>query len=469
MRIDVSRSLSCTIEITDFEPSVTKMRNRMFTLVGEELDANGFKWCTSLAAPNASIYGIPYCAGRSVKFDPVDKSMTEIGPDFGYGSRKWKGGAITGNGIIYCPPCKGLDHGILKIDTNTDNVTILDFNRFPEQGCEPMWNSCALALDGCIYFMPCKANHIMKLDPNNNDAMTSVGDDLSDHNVRFKYSGTIVGIDGCVYGIPNYSKRIVKYDPINGTTSFLGEVTFYFCCGNGCLGSDGCIYTLLSNGTVLKINTTTQSFHSFGIEINKTSFNGFGNAILGIDGCIYWPPCNTTKILKCDPHLNLTQLVGHDFGTRDDHKWVGGCATSDGIIYCLPSSTNKILAIDPLKEYTLSLKNNMEEHPEEFGCIFQPSDDIPDETHFDRAVTKFGQRKVLDLLEKSMRPVHQFCSTTNLSPFMIAASCKGSHISVIYYLIRNLSLSVFRTLDSSSIYGLEGKSVGIKKRKCNFY
>ena len=41
-----------------------------------------------------------------------------------------------------------------------------------------MWVSCALALDGCIYFMPYDAHHIMKLDPNNGDAMSSVGDDL---------------------------------------------------------------------------------------------------------------------------------------------------------------------------------------------------------------------------------------------------------------------------------------------------
>ena len=39
-----------------------------------------------------------------------------------------------------------------------------------------LWTSCAVALDGCIYFMPHNARRLMKLDPNNNDAMTSVGD-----------------------------------------------------------------------------------------------------------------------------------------------------------------------------------------------------------------------------------------------------------------------------------------------------
>ena len=41
--------------------------------------------------------------------------------------------------------------------------------------------------------MPYNARRIMKLDPNNSDAMTSVGNDLGDGHA--KYSGTVVGID----------------------------------------------------------------------------------------------------------------------------------------------------------------------------------------------------------------------------------------------------------------------------------
>ena len=37
-----------------------------------------------------------------MKFNPVDKSNTHIGPDFG-GGFKWLKGAMTDNGIIYCP------------------------------------------------------------------------------------------------------------------------------------------------------------------------------------------------------------------------------------------------------------------------------------------------------------------------------------------------------------------------------
>ena len=175
------------------------MSNVITSLLGEKLEGEGRKWLGNVAAPNGSIYGIPYNARRVAKFNPADKSITDIGPDFGGDGAKWTRGAMTNGGVIFCLPYNSLTNGILKIDTNTDNVTVLDVNLLPERGYY-MWKSCAAAVDGCIYFMPCHARRIMKLDPNNNDAMSSVGDDLV--GVRNKYVGTVVGIDGCVYGIP---------------------------------------------------------------------------------------------------------------------------------------------------------------------------------------------------------------------------------------------------------------------------
>merc|ERR1719457_390649 len=140
-----------------------------------------------------------------------------------------------------------------------------------------------------MYFMPACANRIMKLDPNNNDAMSSVGDDLGDE--RWKYRGTVVGIDGCVYGIPRNSKRILRYDPINDTTSFVGEEADedFGCNGNGVLGRDGCIYAVNDDGEVLKIDSTNNSHCIIRsrVELDHDEI-GWGDAILGIDGCIYW-------------------------------------------------------------------------------------------------------------------------------------------------------------------------------------
>ena len=111
-------------------------------------------------------------------------------------------------------------HGVLKIDTNTDTVIELDAHLLPEQG-RCVCVSCVTAIDGCIHILPCNARRTMKVDPNNNDAISSVGDDLGRGSC--KYIGTAVGIDRCMYGMPCYTNRIVKYDPMNDITAFFSR------------------------------------------------------------------------------------------------------------------------------------------------------------------------------------------------------------------------------------------------------
>ena len=146
--------------------------------------------------------------------------------------------------------------------------------------------------------MPAHADRIMKIDPNNGDAMSSVGDHLRGDWIDYdKYIGTVVGIDGCVYGIPDSCSRIVKYDPINDITSFVGEEADFDCNGNGILARDGCTYVAVGAGRVLKIDTTNNSHCIVGntvesdcteYEFGYTEFDSeWGDAILGIDGCVY--------------------------------------------------------------------------------------------------------------------------------------------------------------------------------------
>ena len=446
------------------------MTNLISTLVGEERITQGSYW-DSVSAPNGCIYGIPSGARRVIKFNPVDKSITYIGPDFG-DEWKWMRGAMADSGIIYCPPFNS--HGILKIDTNTDTVTKLDVNLLPERGTYSMWDSCAAALDGCIYFVPSKANRIMKLDPHNNDAMTSVGDDVAR---GCNFIGTVVGIDGCVYGMPEYSRRIIKYDPVNDTTSFVGEEPDknFECYGNGTLGRDGCIYALAKGDRILKIDTANNSHCFVGNSIQSDhSGNGWCEAILGIDGCIYWAPFHAKRTLKYDPHTNQTSLVGCDFGSERSHKWSNGALAADGVIYCIPMSFNQVLAIDPLGEFLETISANMEEHPETFGFLFQTIEVNPkkklSKTHFDHAVVKFGQKKVFEVLDQAMKPVNVYCQETNLFPFMIVASYKESTLSAINHLLcRDLSWvnNCTRSLEGKGKTTLVNKKLHHKKRKHN--
>ena len=432
------------------------MVNAISTLIGEELEGEGY-YGGAVASNNGYIYGIPCSARRVIKFNPLDKSMTHIGPDLGSGY-KWTRCAMTDSGVIYCTPC-GRRRGILKIDSNTDTVTVLDFNLLPGQG-RCTWLSCAAALDGCIYFMPYMASRIIKLDPNNNDAISSVGDYLGLGND--KYVGTVVGIDGCVYGIPKKTTRVVRYDPINDTTSYVGEIAdiCFDCTGNGALGRDGCIYAITRGDIILKIDTTNNS-HSFVGNSVESSHGGeysWSDAVLGIDGCMYWHPYHAHRILSYDPHADHTSLVGDDFG-YDVFKWYGGSLASDGVIYCFPRYATRILSIDPWKEYTSSLESKMKEHPEQIGCLFQPSDDIPNETKFVRAVTKFGYKKVMRVLEACMPPADRLFAVSNLHPFMIAACYKSSDISVIYHFLLKAPFLVPCISDSSN-YEKDGSKKG---------
>ena len=428
------------------------MSNALTTLVGEEWEDED-KWSGIFAAPNGSVYGIPATVYQVLKFNPVDNFETHIGPEFSDGfGYNWLRGVITNSGVIYCTPYKA-NRGILKIDTNTDTFTKLELDNslLPEQvlvvlrrfDMSELWLSCALALDGCIYFMPCRARRIMKLDPNNNNAMSSVGDDLG--GGYDKYCGTVVGIDGCVYGIPFKSNRIVKFNPIHDTTSYVGEpADEAFNCSprDGAVARDGCIYAVTKDGRVLKIDPINNA-HCFienSIESEHRGM-GWGDAILGIDGCIYWPPYHARRILKYDPYKISLELVGDTFEIGG-WKWGSGALASDGIIYCVQSDAERILAIDPIGEFLATTKANMQDHPEQFGSLFQTIEADEDSTqhvsltNFDLAVVKFGHDKVFEVLEKAMKPMNDYCKESNLCPFIIAASCKESTVCAIYHLLR---------------------------------
>ena len=201
--------------------------------IGDDIQGR-HKWSAFVDGKNGFFYGIPFMARRVVQFDPLDKSMTEIGPDLGEGGMKWSCGVLAINRCIYCAPY-GV-YRILKIDTIQGTVETLDDVELPETGHD-LWISGALAPDNSIYYMPASARRIMRLNPDN-DSLSSVGDDLGDG--WWKYRGTVVGNDDCVYGIPYYATRIVKFDPANpDTTSTVGEdAGERFRCGNGVLGGD---------------------------------------------------------------------------------------------------------------------------------------------------------------------------------------------------------------------------------------
>jgi hypothetical protein len=117
-------------------------------LIGDEIE--GFlKWSAFVNGGDGFFYGIPYDARRVVKFNPLDKSLTEIGPDFGEGGDKWACGVRASTGSIYCAPFDS--NLILKINTNDGTVETLYNFELPETGETLLWQSGALATDNNIY------------------------------------------------------------------------------------------------------------------------------------------------------------------------------------------------------------------------------------------------------------------------------------------------------------------------------
>ena len=98
------------------EPSLT-------TLVGDEIE-DFDNWSAFVDGNDGFFYGIPFDARRVMKFNPLDKSFTEIGPDLGEGRMKWICGVRANTGRIYCAPYCA-EH-ILKINTIQGTVETLD-------------------------------------------------------------------------------------------------------------------------------------------------------------------------------------------------------------------------------------------------------------------------------------------------------------------------------------------------------
>jgi hypothetical protein len=394
------------------------------------------------------LYGIPCDAPRVVKFNPLDKSLTEIGPDFGEGGEKWLCGVLANTGSIYCAP--GDADQILKIDTIRGTVETLDDVELPETG-GALWESGALATDNHIYYMPANARRIMRLNPDN-DSLSSVGDDLGEE--WYKYNGTVVGKDDYVYGIPSHATHIIKFDPSNpGTTSTVGEEAEEdFECGNGVLGCDGDIYSVNRSGQVLlKVDTANSDYTWIGDSIYLGTWignpiysewgEGWGDPIIGADKCIYWPPSDANRVLKFDPETQqLPSLVGDDLG-EGQWKWNGGALATDGAIYCIPSSSARVLVIDPFKEFSATLQTNMTLYPDELGSLFlKEEEEECNETFFESSFRKFGSDKVFELIAECLPLDAEWAdgahNNGNLPPFMVAASCENCAASVIYYLLR---------------------------------
>ena len=193
---------------------------RTTSLVGPVLPGDKQKWYGGLRASNGCIYGIPQNAAGIIKITPGVSEKDDLVEIFGNhllheGDWKWHGGAITRDGnLIYGFPNNAAH--VLKIDTRTDTITLLDMpiigggHRVPHDG-KYKYLGGAIANDFCLYLFPCEAERVLRI-CTRTDKLTLVGPRLTEGGSKFQ-NGFCSKIDGAVYAIPQRSRGVLRITP----------------------------------------------------------------------------------------------------------------------------------------------------------------------------------------------------------------------------------------------------------------
>ncbi len=394
-----------------------------------------------MVGADACIYGIPYNAERVIKFNPVDQSLTEIGP---YLKGMWKYGVLAGNNCIYCLPTHGPN--ILKINTMNGNVvTVFTTGAVRRYGFSPWDTVGALSpTDGCIYFFPSYNTRMMKIDPRDDTVcLINIMDLVNvEGDVKIACSGIVVGNDNCLYGIPLDSNRILKFNPVDQRITLVGkQVKRHFNCYNGVLGRDGNIYASRYDGRILKIDVANNDWSWASPSLSRSTHRlGWRDAMLGDDGCIYWPPYLAGRTLKYDPEAGIRTLIGQDFG-NSYNKWKNGARsrTSNGVLYCLPErGIQGILAIDTNRDGGSSILYP----PTIISRLFAKNE--TSKTYYEHMIALIEPKEVYRMIQECIPPTVKLPSGLRFPSFAFAASFENTSVSVIYHLLR-------RNLDSSPL------------------
>mmetsp|Transcript_185 Transcript_185/g.281 ORF Transcript_185/g.281 Transcript_185/m.281 type:complete len:417 (+) Transcript_185:185-1435(+) len=325
----------------------------------EDLDYN-----VLATAKDGCLYFIPDNSRRISKFDPVTKSVKEIGNDLGCKPGSWHGGVMnTYDGCTYFVPSSA--RHILKYDPLMEVASFVGENLGDE---EYKWAGGVQAKDGCIYCTPDCADKILKYDPIA-DKSTFVGNGIG--LKPFRFSGEVLGYDGNIYYVPSCAKQVLKYNPSDDTANFIGdEYTGIGKWYGGVLAPDGFIYCNPSSSKrYLRIDIMNQSTSLVGPTLDLTD-----EGVLGRDGCIYISSHDC--IIKFDPRTNQDTKIPMTENVKRG-KYYGGAVAHDGCIYAMDYSNPRRLlklTVPPPKQvlitphFRTSLLTKISfEHSRDFG------------------------------------------------------------------------------------------------------
>ena len=214
-------------------------------VVGEGLPVGGWKWHGGIATEDGHvIYGYPNHADTVLKIDTRTDTVTLIGGPSVLksgrhrvpqdGKYKYLGGAIGGDGHVYCFPCDA--ERVLKVDVNTDEVSVLgpSFLHAEVGQCVNKWQNGFQGRDGAVYAIPQRSRGVLRVMPaggvggiggagddaeekgkgGDDVALLDCGDEYGTYSDgKDKFEGGVMGSDGCIYCIPLRAKRVLKIIP----------------------------------------------------------------------------------------------------------------------------------------------------------------------------------------------------------------------------------------------------------------
>ena len=253
---------------------------------------------------------------------------------------KWIGGVLAPNGKIYGIPYDSSSVLIIDPETNQADTSItgLDGNS--------KWAGGVLASNGKIYGIPYDSPSVLIIDPETEQVNTS---SITGLNGLGKWAGGVLAPNGKIYGIPYDSSSVLVIDTgtnpenISYITGLIGERKWL----GGVLAPNGKIYGIpYDSSSILVIDTDTDTISYIPLLVGNNSGKWIGG-VLAPNGKIYGIPSNSSSILVIDPETDtivINEIIGI---TGQFIKWTGGILGLDGKIYGIPYNNSSVLIIDP--------------------------------------------------------------------------------------------------------------------------
>ena len=301
-------------------------------------------------APNGLIYTFPTQSSFIGTINPITSVYTSNAISTGLGSGGYKyigGGALHPNGNIYVPP-GGNPANVVNVGIFTPSGSGGTFTTIASTSnavADAFDSGGVLAPNGMIYFVPCAATYIGRIDTTGTFSSNSVSGTLP---TGFKYKASVLGPNGLIYCIPDQLTNIGIIDP--GANTFSSNyvtmtntiaTTAYFA---AVLAPSGKIYCIPRNSTTVGIIDPVANTHTTGPALSSATNaagSGVGNqayssGCLGPDGNIYCAPMVANNILVINPTTNTVSYLSTGFTTP---LYYGILMAPNGKLYIKSSGT----------------------------------------------------------------------------------------------------------------------------------